>query len=534
VAEYFVDSVNGLDTDDGTQRIPAGGGVGPWQSLEFAWVTATGIAAGDIITMRRNATNYRATSGTNLAILKSGTIPAPITARADFDINADWGGGAGGDVTFITANKATYTVGSKTVTFASDVSGSIAAGDWIYNATDDDPYDFSYWVDSVSTVTVTLRLPFKGTAGSNKDTNKFKPAPFYGTASAFDGTIWNADQNWFLQGFEIRGRSASAAIGLDSISGFVLKDMIIRNNKAANDRSINVSDDAGIIHAHKCHFMDSLQSIRQSGSGAASYNLIATDCLWNAASGVNSFAFFLFGGASSVRLEGCEFLLLTQQIFSFDANTPLDNHKGDIFFRNVKLGGITLFATGMPSYPNINFQSEAHDNTPFDTRQNLGIRTASTEFHITSTTSPARAGGSPRSLQIAPTTNLSSVWIYSRIKLFDIAFYATTSSKTYTIYCRPKAQDTTTGFGDTESPTNKELWIELSYWAVGGANFRHLKRSAQVLTFNQTAGNETWQALTVTAAPGQVGLAYLRGWYCKTKESARDNIFYVDPLPVVS
>ena len=47
-------------------------------------------------------------------------------------------------------------------------------------------------------------------------------------------------------------------------------------------------------------------------------------------------------------------------------------------------------------------------------------------------------------------------------------------------------------------------------------------------------GSTSWVSLEVTVAPGQAGVAYLRGWYAKPKESAKANTFFCDPLPEVT
>ena len=47
-------------------------------------------------------------------------------------------------------------------------------------------------------------------------------------------------------------------------------------------------------------------------------------------------------------------------------------------------------------------------------------------------------------------------------------------------------------------------------------------------------GSTTWTALSVTVAPAQAGVAYLRGYYCKTKEAAKANTFFWDTVPVVT
>ena len=42
------------------------------------------------------------------------------------------------------------------------------------------------------------------------------------------------------------------------------------------------------------------------------------------------------------------------------------------------------------------------------------------------------------------------------------------------------------------------------------------------------------QSLTVTCAPSQEGILYLRGFYAKPQETGIDNVFFVDPRPVIT
>ena len=107
--------------------------------------------------------------------------------------------------------------------------------------------------------------------------------------------------------------------------------------------------------------------------------------------------------------------------------------------------------------------------------------------------------------------------------LFEIPIYATTNSKQYDIYFRP---DATANW--SADPLATELWIELEAWGHASNNFRKITKSTGVVT---DSGN--WESLTVTVAPAQAGVAYLRCYYCKTKE-AGSNILFVDPIPVIS
>ena len=47
-------------------------------------------------------------------------------------------------------------------------------------------------------------------------------------------------------------------------------------------------------------------------------------------------------------------------------------------------------------------------------------------------------------------------------------------------------------------------------------------------------GSTNFTALSVTVAPAQAGVAYLKAYYAKTKESSKANTFFCDPIPVIT
>ena len=149
------------------------------------------------------------------------------------------------------------------------------------------------------------------------------------------------------------------------------------------------------------------------------------------------------------------------------------------------------------------------------------------EAIIASETTKVRSGGSNKSIKITPHTGLSTNWEISRVKIFDQPFYATTDSKTYTVFF---ASDTTTEW--VSSPTASELWVECEYWGHATNNFRTITKSTGTVDF--TTDTDFDQSIAVTCAPAQAGVLYLRVYYAKTKEASDTNIFYVDPIPVVS
>ena len=125
-----------------------------------------------------------------------------------------------------------------------------------------------------------------------------------------------------------------------------------------------------------------------------------------------------------------------------------------------------------------------------------------------------------------PSENLSTNWDFSRIKFFEIPFYATTAARTYKIYFNSSATANWTA-----NPTASELWIEIEHWGHASNNFRTITKSTGTVNFT---GSTAWQSLSVTATSAQAGMAYLRAYYAKGKETGKSNLFYVDPLPEVS
>jgi len=49
-----------------------------------------------------------------------------------------------------------------------------------------------------------------------------------------------------------------------------------------------------------------------------------------------------------------------------------------------------------------------------------------------------------------------------------------------------------------------------------------------------TTDTDYAQSIAITIAPAQAGIAYLRLYYAKPKESGKDNKFFIDPKVVVT
>ena len=154
---YYIDFECGTP-GDGTTATCNGDADDSYDQLED--FTEVARSAGDKAIVRRGGDE---TVSSNCDFTSDGTVSNPIIVEADY-------GDAWSDET-TAGETATLTDCSVTVTFAGDISGDIAAGDWIYE-TNDDNKDFSYEVKAVSggsNEVVTLYLPYKGgNAGAGK------------------------------------------------------------------------------------------------------------------------------------------------------------------------------------------------------------------------------------------------------------------------------------------------------------------------------------------------------------------------------
>ena len=498
---YYVDFDNGNDTNAGTSTGAA------WATLDQ--FTENARSAGDICIVRGGMTQ---TVTSDLTFTSDGTIDNPIIIKRDY--GDEWGD----HVDISGTATATFTFGSKTVIFSADVSSVISAGDWIYNSDDDSADEFAYEVASVSTTTVTLYLPFKGTAGSGKTVINMGSNPIWNTAAGDYQWNFDTDSYWKLQGLHIRGTDANGQIELDTCYGHLFKDCVLDVN-GASDIGILLADTAPIVRIYKCRSYNNYYGVRVSGTDYAS-NIWIKDFYAKYTTNASGYGLYLnYAGYAFVEETGID-------TYNYGLNaTGIGNR---CWIRNIKGTNIgTRLVNGTSIYGGeIGLQVEDYDNSIGDTRFFGSLVDNSGDVLYQSDTTTVRSGGSNKSIKVIPSTKINSVWEHSRVKIFEIPFYATTASKTYTDYFKP---DDTTEW--TDDPTADELWIELEAWGHASNNFRKITKSTGTIDMN---GNSGWQSLSVTVAPAQSGVAYLRCYYAKTKETGKNNIFYVDPIPVIS
>ncbi len=501
---YYIDSDSGSDANDGLSTGAA------WATLDK--FTEAARSAGDKAILRRGMTN-RYDDGTDLTFLSDGTVDNPIILEADFD------DAFGDEVDLSVTATATLTVGSKTVTFSADVSGVMAAGDWIY-ASGDDNREFAYEVDSVSTVTVTLFLPYKGAqAGSGKTMFNMQSTPIWNTAAGVFQVNLDADDFWSFQGVHFRGTDTNGVFEIDNAASPVFKDCIFEAN-GANDDDLKFSDDWIPAFLSKCRFYNYKNGI-QASAGVGGFIGEAWDCLFDGNSATSSEGIAVLTGVNCLLVD-CELKNHTTGDLFFASSV---NASGIIRLRNCILASTTQ-AVSIDVSPFGHVFSEDHDGALSDTRQLSYLSSAEATPIIQSDTGTVRAGGSAISIKVTPSTKLSTLSEHARQKLFELAFYATTESKQYDVYFRPTATADWTA-----DPTAGELWIEAEFWGHASNNFRRILKSTGVIDMN---GSTAWAALSVTVAPAQAGVLYLRAYYAKTKEAAKANTFFCDPLPVVT
>jgi len=488
--------------------------------LDLDQFTENSRSAGDSVIIRRGAN--QCDDGTDLNFTSDGTIADPILIEADYDNN--WRD----DVDLSATGTATLTFGSKTVTFSSDISSVLAAGEWIYAASDDQN-EFAYEVASVSTVTATLFLPYKGgQAGSGKTMTNIQAVSFWNTATGNFQWDFDGDNFWKIQGLHIRGTDSNGVIEINTAGGHIFKDVIFETDAGQSNDVIKTTDDSASVQLLKCRLFTYRQGIiNTSGSGAFG-NLFIKDCLFDGNSSLSTTKGIAPHIWDNITIEESE----------FKGNGT--GNGGDISFAfadgnnysSPKIVGRNLILSSSPQvnlHNSVQFGKvllEDFNGTLNDTRQLTGFSTTEGTPTIQSETGTVRTGGSTIAIKVTPTTELSTNWEMARLKLFDIPLYATTTSKTYKVYFRPTATADWTA-----DPTATELWIELEYWGHASNNFRRITKSTGVIDMN---GSTTFTALSVTVVPSQAGVAYLRCWYAKTKESSKANTFFVDPIPEIT
>ncbi len=484
---------------------------GPWKT--FHKFTENSRSAADIATCRRGMT-AEYDDGGNLSFTSDGTILLPIVLEADY---ADsWSD----DVT--TAGETyTTTFGSTTINGSGALDATIVTGAWVYVSTDDNRLH-SYEVASTSSNDVILYLPFKGTVGSGLTLIVMPSSPLWDQVA--DTAKWdlNGDNYWKFQGIQPQGTQPTSNAGITDLfncAGHQYKDMTyIANNSKGYGVVIELG---GKHHFSKCRTFDGIV-MRNLNNNFVYYN----DCLFDGNGISNIFGAETGSEAGGMKFEDCIFKGQTVSN-AVGISLASGTNRSDILkLRNCE------FETGtVDSINNTNGISnrtfiEDVKGVPGDTEYMDQLASADSTALYESEKTTVRSGGATISQKVTPGTNIGPESVWSTVILLDISIYATTASKKYEIFFRP---DATANW--TADPTAAQLWVELEAWGHASNNSRLITKSTGVIDMN---GSTTWTALDVTVAPAQSGVAYLRVKYTKPKESGKTNVFFIDPLPVIT
>ena len=342
-------------------------------------------------------------------------------------------------------------------------------------------------------------------------------APIWNTAAGNFQVNINFDHYWKLQGMHFRGTDSNGVLEIDSTHHSEVYDCIFTGNGSDDTGIFFTDDDAKVTRIEKCRF-DNTDSgaIRTSGNvGNTSWTFIR-NCLIENCTVAFSFDF------------GTRMLLEDSEVDTCDVGIKLLNWVNDINVRNI------IFTTVANSIDTSQFIITPYNNvgiddmngTVGDSRFFNNLASADSVAIYQSETTTVRSGGGDLSIKVTPGTVIGTDQDFNMLKVFEYPIYASTDSKTYTVYF--KTNDTAFWTAD---PTAVQLYIETEAYFSANVADKAKTVSSGVVDFN---GSTAWQSLEVTVAPAQAGVLMLRCWYGKPKEAAKTNVFYVDTKPVIS
>lgn len=507
---FWVDYDNGNDADDGTDPVPQGGGVGPWATLDQPMENAR--VAGDIITVRRGM--GQAAAG-DLAPVSVGDIENPIVVKADY---ADtWGDDA------TAAQTATLTFGSKAVTFAA-VGHGVVVGDWLYETTEDNERH-SYEVAVVAGVDVTLFLPYKGNrAGAGRTMEIMPSSPVWNNADAANGVDFSDVPYWQVQGLEFHANAGGAVIDIDASVRLLFRDCTFDQIHAAW-YVLYVSEVAFAGLIDKSRFQGGREGITCSRAGAGAhgaFNAMVRNCLLDGEDNANSTGMTM-GYYDHPFFDSCE---LKNHALGDFANTGVWPSFGvQIRGRNNLLSSVTPISQNELNAW-FEFQFSAHQGVPGATENFNSLGTVEGQPNYESDTGTVRVDGSLVSIEVTPSTELSSAWELSWLEVLKLEMYLTAEAHTVTVWV--KTNDSAEWTAD---PTVAELWLQAEFLSHATNAHWETVKSTELIDFN---GSTAWQPLSVTFTPSVAGDAVITLYYAKPKEVADNNIWFADPVPVLS
>lgn len=486
-------------------------------------------SAGDIAFVRRGQAST--TNMSDVLPTSDGSIKAPLVITADYD--NIWGDFSTSSQTFTPTVGSIYLPSSASTTDAFPGKWIYVAGDCYENpaTTVINPCLYAYEIATASSTGISLYLPYKGdNAGSAKNIRVMPSAPRWGSTGGTNQFDFNTDTEWSLKGLDLDGSPATGTNGaLNVRTGANLScwysfvDMVLRaDGTTATGLAMGLSSGGNAcdvlvrkLRANK--FSSIIQVGATSGAGG---RLAIYDSFLDCAGASSSFGIHANAGMLSV-IRAYDTVIQNCAQGEFETS----GIGTEMYGRNLQFFGSSPNGSQNPG--NYLYLEDYNGRAGLN-RYADGLTTASNTFLMESTSSASylRSGGGPVSIYVTPTTDLTTTWELTRLKLFEYPIYASTASKQYSVYFNSTS---TTNW--TANPTAQELWIECDSWVTAGTSTRKTTKSTGTLNFT---GSTAWQSLSVTCQPSQSGILYLRGWYAKTKESTASNFFFVDGTPVIN
>tara|TARA_Y100000310_G_scaffold133228_1_gene132139 strand:- start:3122 stop:5071 length:1950 start_codon:yes stop_codon:yes gene_type:complete len=507
---YYADSDNGSDANDGL-----GTGAGnAWATVDK--FTESARSAGDDVILRGGRTATYDLSG-SLSTTSDGEPYNRIRVSADY-------GDAWGDHVN-TSGTATVTVthGSKTITASADISSVVSAGDIIYISGDDN-LRFSYEVDSVVTTTITLFLPYKGDqTGSGLSLINMQSPPIWDDGGGASVRVNHAnDDSWHWRGLRFQSGNATKASGVFDVSAtafnIIIQDcQFISSTGGSTEYGLWFGNEFGFVDLiDKCRFYNFRRSIypQQAGS-TGEHTTLLRDSLIDGNS-VTSSQGILVGNSTGITIEECEFKNNASR------DVQLGGYSCSVKVLNSLLSSASPYFVGAGPGSAFHITDHNQDDTAhiwFSGHDTVAFRRSGLSRQS------ADGAGSEYSIKFSGYDTLDGT-AYNEttgVVVFNYAIKHDTDQFTVDVWLRPSA----TFFWITD-PTPDELFLELAYRVHASNKARYKLRSTGTIDMN---GSTAWQKLTVTATPGQAGVAYLKLYYGKTLEFI--DSFYVDPRPEI-
>jgi len=521
---------NVTDTTDATDYNDEDGSASNQAYPVLENFSQTSRSEGDYCKVRRGCSeNVGRGLGYNggLYFSSNGWFADPLYFEADYDNT--WSD----RVDLSGTGTATLTAGSKTVTFSADVSGVLSAGDWIY-ASGDDARLYAYEVKTVSTVTVTLYLPYKGDqAGSGKTMYNMQSAPVYGETANTYGWNYDGALLWIFRGIHVKSTDADGVLEVDGTETAICEDMVFEGAGVAADYGVKLNDDPSQLILYKCRFKE-VEPVYQKAGASYCYQarVMARDCL---AEDIADNEPFVNGQRINLFIDECEIDGVGSSPFLFEFAGAYTLSFGDIKARNVKGAHATVPVNTPERLTYMPFGIGIEDNNGVIGKSIYfqGGNSSDILFQGESDTGTVRSGGSNRSIKITPATatfggvGKGGPHKLSIATLLEIPIYLPASEKTITVYFASQATAAWTA-----SPDNTELYLELDYLCNNTTKVRKLLRSSGAVDF--TTDTDFDQSLAVTVTPSTAGMAYLKVRYAKAVEDGKTNLFYLDPIPIIT